>query len=282
MKSSVFGPIGIHRPERYAAGVPQPYNAGDLVDSELWSPIDVSKPGQRKVKKVKRPEILPAGAYGPAQLKDVVIGGAEPGLSFGPFGVNIGTKEGRKQQASGISDRLTPEVSQIMKAKGIDKAVELINLTPRLVKYGAGEITAMNLAHLALPGFAGPVLGPIIVGDRIYRAAFDKRTDFEIFINGSSDNDTFRNRMLLAGTNVVMAPFDLTTTILGQTTAFALNFLAGRTILNRIPGSLAKLDPELKGLEPVDSGITHETLTAVEKISNLLSFGQPAALTKAA
>lgn len=277
MKFDNLGPILVHVPQRQPATAAYPYTPGELMDHEFISPVDPYKPGKRMVKKVQRPD--PTSATG---FSEVEIPKMEPGLSFGPFGVNIGTAKGRREQALGISKAFTPEINDIMTANGLNKAGEFLGITPKIVKYAAAETVAMNAAQLALPGLGLPVLGPVILGTRAYKAIYDKRTDFEFFVKSDAKNDTFRNRLILAGANVGMLPFDIAAGVASNAAAFGLNFLAGKTILNKIPGALTKLDPKLEGLKPIDNGMTNKVLDAVDKVSNLLTFGQPTVTPKAA
>lgn len=276
MKHDTLGPILIHRPRRQSATAAHPYVPGELMDHEYNAPIDPFKPGKRMVKKVQR--IDPATGL----MREVEIGKKEPGLSFGPLGVNLGTTGGRREQALAISDALTPEISEVMKANGLEKGVELLALAPKVTKYAAAETVAMSAAQLALPGLGLPVLGPLVLGSRAYRAIYDKRTDFEFFVKSDGRNDTFRNRLILAGANVGMLPFDIATSMTSRVAAFGLNFLAGKTLLNKIPGALTKLDPKLEGLKPIDDGLSDKILNTVDNISNLLTFGQPTVTPKAA
>lgn len=273
MKSNIFGPVLIDRPRRYP--LTHPHSPGEVIDEDRIAPINPYKRGTRYTKKVKRDVYNPA--TGLTEVKEVEIPRDEPGIRFGPLGINLGTPQGREAQAKELSDTLTPELNEILEATSIPgKVGEAALLAPKLLKYAAAETVAHNVAQLAIPGFAPPVLAPIILGARAYRALYNKRIDFEFFVNSDPKNQTRRNRAILFAADTAMLPFDIAATVAGNAAAFGLNFLAGRTFLNKIPDQVAKLDPNLEGLKPIDDGLTNKILNVVDRASNLLTFGQPA------
>src|SRR5690606_41835170 len=82
-----------------------PYTPGELMDDEYISPVDPYKPGKRMVKKVQRPD-----PTSPTGFSEVEIAKMEPGVSFGPFGVNRSEEHTSELQSrEKLVCRLLPE-----------------------------------------------------------------------------------------------------------------------------------------------------------------------------
>lgn len=285
MRAGFFGPIGIYKPERDV----DPDGRPILKASEYQKTINPIKPGSRNTRIVDRFRRGPNGEYirdpvtqeplrviGPDGLpQQEEIGTMEPGYQIlGPFGINIGTREGRRRNTVNLSNALTPELTALVEARGarakIDEAADLV---PRIVTYTAAEAAVSTAASMAVPGLTGPIIAPAIAAHRLYRIGARRRKELQDFIYYDTRNNTPARRALLRGYNFLLTPGDIAFTGIYKGLNFLIDVFNGESFLTRAAEKMASRDKDLSGLKEVDGGAANRILNVLDKVSDFLTFG---------
>ncbi len=275
MRAGFFGPIGIYKPERDAT-------TGALKEHEYEKTINPAKPGTRNVKKINIYDIDPATGNPrldrlgrPIVLGQREIGTVEPGYRIlGPFGISVGTKEGRRRNTVNLSNSLTPELTALVEARGVRAKIdEAADLAPRIVTYAAAEAALSTAASMAVPGLAGPIIAPAIAAHRLYKIGAQRRRELQDFINYEPKNNTGARRTLLKGYNFLLAPGDIAFTGIYKGLNFLIDVFNGESFLTSAAEKMASRDKDLSGLKEVDGGAINKTLNVLDKVSDFLTFG---------
>lgn len=284
MRAGFFGPIGIYKPERDV----DPDGRPILKASEYQRTINPLKPGSRntiKVDKLQRDENgvyirddnnIPKRSIGDDGLPiQEEIGTMEPGYQIlGPFGINVGTKEGRRRNTVNLSNALTPELTALVEARGARAKIdEAADLAPRIVTYAAAEAAASTAASMAVPGLTGPIIAPAIAAHRLYKIGARRRKELQDFIYYDTRNNTPARRALLRGYNFLLTPGDIAFTGIYKGLNFLIDVFNGESFLTSAAEKMASRDKDLSGLKEVDGGAVNRTLNVLDKVSDFLTFG---------
>lgn len=285
MRAGFFGPIGIYKPERDV----DPDGIPILKASEYQRTINPIKPGSRNTIKVDKLQRRPNGDY----IRDPVtgeplkvigvdglpeqeeVGTMEPGYRIlGPFGINVGTKEGRRRNTVNLSNALTPELTALVEARGARAKIdEAADLAPRIVTYAAAEAAVSTVASMAVPGLTGPIIAPAIAAHRLYKIGARRRKELQDFIYYDTRNNTPARRALLRGYNFLLTPGDIAFTGIYKGLNFLIDVFNGESFLTTAAEKMASRDKDLSGLKEVDGGAINKTLNVLDKVSDFLTFG---------